>query len=244
MKTCTEIRNRCYLLLDEALEAPERAEVEAHLSECAECSAYFAHERTFLSWITESGQAKAPDELRVRIEDILETGDEAEPRRAEPSVVSSRRRRPRWVVAAAPLAAAAVLVVLLVRPGADRGGAAFAAGFAADHEIHAIDRPSASPFTADFGDAPSAPRLARGQVRGLSRCVVDGNPYAHYVYSVNGDVVSVYIPVEGSSVPQPGRAAHLDATTVMTVEDGAAAAGAILVSDLSEEELAELWSGA
>lgn len=96
MRKCDDIKGRLTLYLDNELQGTERATVEAHLSECEACAAFFGRELKFLEAVRKSGPLhQASPELRDKVQQNL-----SEDRR-----VPERRR---WIVAAA-----AGLLVLL-----------------------------------------------------------------------------------------------------------------------------------
>jgi putative zinc finger protein len=66
--TCGEAQEFITALVDHELPEPERALLETHLNECAECRTVFAAERDLKQAFRESGaQLRAPDALRARI---------------------------------------------------------------------------------------------------------------------------------------------------------------------------------
>lgn len=105
MNKCEDIRGRLTLYLDHELQGSERAQVEAHLTDCEACAAIFARELNFLRAIRECGPFYISSaELREKIERLLvQPQISAGPTRVKTDV------RFRWV-----LAAAAVLLVLML----------------------------------------------------------------------------------------------------------------------------------
>ena len=237
MSDCARIRSRCHAFLDGELPAPEVAEVRAHLEGCDRCRTAFERERAFLDAVAEGGRETAPPGLRRRVEAVLESGGGI----AAPA-------GPGWRAWGLLAAAAAVALLLVARPwgGADGPGPPpEAVAFAADHAAHAEHRPSAAPFPP--GASP-APPLAAGEVRGISRCVIEGRAYAHFTYRAGGATVSVFVPLDGAGPPEairPETAAEAGGALVAVV--AVAPAGdrpaAVLVSEgMAEPALRRLWN--
>lgn len=227
--------------LDGELDAAEDALVASHLERCPACARAFESGRAFLEGVALAGNEEAPAGLRERVESILDSGA-ASDRPASAGARPAAWRRA-WKVAL-PLAAA-VAALLLFRPGAGPGpdGAWAARGFAADHAAHAVALPSERPFEAGEERPAGPPRLEDGRLVGLSRCIVEGRVYAHYVFDVGGATVSTFVPVRGAIPGETGARESVDGTTVVTVEAGAG--GVVLVSEEhSPEALAELVPGA
>ncbi|HUP01038.1 MAG TPA: zf-HC2 domain-containing protein [Gemmatimonadota bacterium] len=225
MSECREIRGRCYPYLDGELDDSRAAEVEAHLAGCESCEGFYAGKRRLLQKIVAAGRQPAPAALRERVGSLLEIERTVD------------RRSWTWRRALVPLAAAAALALLLAQPWGGSPTAARAAGFASDHAHHAVSDPDIHPFATA---APAPPGIAGGRLVGLSECVVDGRSYAHYVYTVQGGLVSVYLPVESGPLPAPGPET-VGSQTVLSVAATEGSPAAVLVSeDLSAGEMAAL----
>lgn len=237
MNDCERIRARADAYLDGELEPAAREAVAAHLAGCPACAGYVRAERAFLERVASALEERAPDELRRRIEAILREEERAPVRPRRP------RLRARWAMLL-PLAAAVAAVLFVTRPWAgDRGAALAATDIAADHEHHAATAPSHRPFGPGDETPPPPPAIEGARVTGLSRCVVDGRAWAHYVLAVPGGLVSVFLPLSGEAPLPAGRAFHAHGATVVGVAPGPSApGGAVLVSDdLSAGRLLELW---
>ena len=108
LKNCDDIRGRLTLYLDGELQGEERANIEAHLSECESCAAIFARELSFLNTVRESRPLHiASADLRAKVEKIL-SERVATPEPNRPRALRSGSRFS-WIVAAA-----AVLLVMLL----------------------------------------------------------------------------------------------------------------------------------
>jgi len=237
MKTCSQIQGDVWAYLDGALDGETR--VRAHLRECPACERRVEAARAFLGAIAEAGRETAPDSLRARVTTILRSAESrvAGPAPAEKSSVLRR-------IAAPLLAAAAVAALLLVTTpwGGETGTGVMtlAEGFAEDHGAHAEQWPSLYPV--DFG-APDPPALSGSELTGSSRCVIEGEPYAHYTYVLNGEHVSVYLPFDGHAPAEARTAATVDGIRVVGVGDGPEGPRAVLVSeDVDERTLTSLWN--
>lgn len=71
---CREVLERAYLFLDEeVLSEQERAQIRAHLDECAPCFEYVGLHREFV-FVTARlrGKTECPERLRSRIKDLLD----------------------------------------------------------------------------------------------------------------------------------------------------------------------------
>lgn len=107
MRECDDIRGRLTLYLDNELQGDERATVEAHLSECEDCAAFFARELNFLDALRKSGPLHvASPELRDKVRQILSEGRRAPATKPVQPRVPGRRQ---WIFATA----AGLLVLLL-----------------------------------------------------------------------------------------------------------------------------------
>jgi mycothiol system anti-sigma-R factor len=240
---CSDVRSRIWAYLDDELAADQAASVRGHLNACPDCRAVVAGERGFLERVARAGEEQAPAHLKSRVAAILDSAAEPAPERVIPIATRSTA----WWPAVAVAAAAVVAIVLLALPRERPGDATpgLASAFLGDHAGHSLVLPSAQPFEPGGPEPPAPPRLAGVDLRGLSRCVVDGRAYAHYTYAVDGALVSVFVPLEaGAPLPPPGQV-RLDggAALALTAADGQPAA--ILVSeDLDPRALASLLSGA
>ena len=109
MKKCNDIRGRLTLYLDQELQGVERANVEAHLTECESCAAALAKELNFINAVRESGPLYiASPALREKIERRLsQSQDTAGVTQTHVAVRTDVHFR--WVAAAA-----AVLLVLFL----------------------------------------------------------------------------------------------------------------------------------
>lgn len=237
MKTCFETQDDVWAYLDGAL--ADETRVRAHIRECAACERRVEAAREFLAAIAEAGRETAPDSLRARVTTILRSAEarKGDPAPAEKSSVVRRMAVPL-------LAAAAVAALLLVTtPRGDEPGmrvTTLAEGFAEDHGAHAEQWPSLYPV--DFG-APDPPALPGSELTGSSRCVIEGEPYAHYTYVLNGEHVSVYLPFDGHAPAAARTAATVQGVRVVGVADGPEGPGAVLVSeDIDERDLIALWN--
>jgi len=233
MKNCSEIRGLCYPYLDGELTADQAGLVEVHLAQCEACAERFGDEDTFLELVAEAGQETAPAEFRVRMEALF--GAE------EQTVEVHRLRRPMFKQLAAPLAAAAVLLLLVLQPG-DQVSPVLAEGFVADHVRHAAIWPSIEPFPAN-AEVPRAPTVTQGRVEGLSRCTIDGRAYAHYVYEIDGETMSAYLPLDALPPPSIGTAS-IGRVSIVTLDAQLNTPAVVLASgDMSSDELTQIWSG-
>ncbi|MCK5440134.1 MAG: zf-HC2 domain-containing protein [Gemmatimonadetes bacterium] len=233
MKNCSEIRSLCYPYLDGELAADQAELVEVHLAQCVACADRFSDEERFLELVAEAGPETAPAEFRARMEALF--GAE------EQTVEVHRLRRPVLKRLAAPLAAAAVLLLLVLQPG-DQVSPLLAEGFVADHVRHASLWPSINPFPAN-AEVPRAPAVTHGHVEGLSRCTVDGRAYAHYVYQIDGQTMSAFLPLDASSPPSIGTAS-IGRVSIVAVDAQSGGPAAVLASgDMSADELTQVWSG-
>jgi mycothiol system anti-sigma-R factor len=233
VKDCSEIRGLCYPYLDGELTADQAELVEVHLAQCDACADRFGDEERFLELVAEAGPETAPTEFRARMEALF--GAE------EQTVEVHRLRRPALKRLAAPLAAAAVLLLLVLRPG-DQVSPVLAEGFVADHVRHASLWPSINPVPAN-AEVPRAPTVTEGRVQGLSRCTVDGRAYAHYVYEIDGQTMSAYLPLDASPLPAIGTAS-IGRVSIVTIDARSNGPAAVLASaDMSADELTQIWSG-
>src|SRR4030095_15116040 len=74
MNTCEQMWPRIVLWLDGELQGDEVSLVESHCESCAQCRERVATERRYLETVKSAGQHyRAPDELRARVEAILQT---------------------------------------------------------------------------------------------------------------------------------------------------------------------------
>ena len=239
---CGDVRSRIWAYLDDELAADQSASVRGHLDTCPDCRAVVAGERGFLERVARAGEEQAPAHLKSRVAAILDSAVEPAPERAVPIA----RRSTAWWPAVAVAAAAVVAIVLLAlprdRPGDAASGPAYA--FLGDHAGHSLVLPSAYPFEPSGPEPPAPPRLAGVELRGLSRCVVDGRAYAHYTYAVDGALVSAFVPLE-ADVPLPPGPLRLGGAAVLTLAAADGQPAAVLVSeDLDPRALAGLLSGA
>ena len=71
---CREVLERAYLFLDgEILTPAERAEIEAHLEECAPCFEYYGLESHVSHLVVRlRGATPCPEALKTRIAGLLE----------------------------------------------------------------------------------------------------------------------------------------------------------------------------
>lgn len=230
---CIDVHRFCYAYLDGELPAERRASVEAHLAQCEGCAERFAGERLFLDLVAQSAHETAPASLRGRIRTIV-----GEAERSDSPVQSIGGSG--WIQRfAAPLAAAAVVAIVVLQSG-ERPGMTPVDQFAADHLRHAAVWPDVNPFPAEAEvEAPEAPVIEAGHVEGLSRCLIEGRAYAHYVYDVGGEKLSVYLPIDASS-PPPLDAA-VGRVSILTTDGGPHPA--VLVSnELSADEMTAAWA--
>ena len=232
MERCEDILELCYPYLDSELSEPEVERVAAHLGVCPACAARFEAERAMLDLVASAGHEEASASLRERVRGILAGARDEEPAGA----IDSRRR---WIERlVVPVAAAAVLALVVLQPG--RHSAPIADGFASDHVQHALVWPSINPFPAE-APVPDPPELAGSEVEGLSRCVIDGRTYAHYIYDVDGRRVSAYLPLD--AMPPPPIGTSIGTVTILSVGERDGLPGAVLASgDLSRGDLARVWS--
>lgn len=235
MTRCEEILPLLYPWLDDELGAERAALVAAHLEACPECSGRAAAERRFLERVREAGREAAPADLRTRVETILSGGEASRDR--DPAVVPIRPGWRRWLV---PAMAAAAVLLLVLRPWGGAPPVARAASFAADFDAHAATAPSGNPFPAG-ARVPVPPELPGARLAGLSECLIEGTSYAHYTYRVGDRLVSVFLPVEDSLLPEPGVADERG-TSVLSVAAAGDAPPAVLVSaDMEPDQLRALW---
>lgn len=229
---CFEIRRLCYAYLDGELPGERRASVETHLAQCEGCAERFAGERLFLDLVARSADETAPASLRERVRGIVDgTWREDTPVR---SIGGGG-----WVQRfAAPLAAAAVVAVVVLQSGERPGLTTAVDQFAADHVRHAAVWPDVAPFPADT-DVPDAPVIEGGDLEGRSRCLIEGRVYAHYVYDVGGEKMSVYLPTDAS--PPPTLDASVGRVSIVATEGGAHPA--VLVSNqMSADQMSAVWT--
>ena len=113
MRKCDDIRGRLTLYLDNELQGDERATVEAHLSECEACAAFFARELSFLDAVRKTGPLNvASPELRDKVRQILDEGRPV-PAAEQIPPVGPRRSSFTWAVAIAAGLLVLVLPVLV-----------------------------------------------------------------------------------------------------------------------------------
>jgi len=242
MRTCSEIQGDVWAYLDGALE--DETPVRAHARECEACARRVEAARAFLEAIAEAGRETAPESLRARVTTILRSAETGTAGPAEVEQGSAERGSVVRRIAAPLLAAAAVAALLLVTTpwGGETGTGVMtlAEGFAEDHGAHAEQWPSLYPV--DFG-APDPPALSGSELTGSSRCVIEGEPYAHYTYVLNGEHVSVYLPFDGHAPAEARAAATVEGIRVVGVGDGPEGPRAVLVSeDIDEQDLIDLWN--
>lgn len=248
MMNCSQVQDLRFAFLDGEIDPAVQAGVESHLRECPDCADRYAAERAFLDRIAGAGRESAPPGLRDRIERMLaeaETGEFADRpgETGEASVVPLHSRRRLWTLVV-PLAAAVIAFVLIARPGGDRTAAFAAEGFAADHAHHAASEPSIAPFRPG-AEVPSVPEVGEGRLAGLSRCVIDGRAYAHYVLAVGESRVSVYLPLDAPMSLDRDVAVAREGATVLAVDEELGPGGGVLVSEtLTAEDLGALLSDA
>lgn len=270
MKSCEQIRARSWAHLDGEVDPAEAAEVSSHLERCPECARAFEARRAFLETVALARAETAPPGLRSRVESILDpaigpadraagdrepgdhdpadhTAGDLDVTDRETAAAAAAAGRGSWVPGrwiALPIAAV-LAALLLFRPWAGPSPEVVLAarGFVADHAAHALDQPAARPFLIGEEPPPDPPALAAGRALGLSRCVVEGRVYAHYVYAVDGATVSAFVPVRGALPGEADGGLAIDGHGVVTArtrDDGV-----VLVSgELSTESLSELSPGA
>lgn len=240
---CRDVRSRIWAFLDGELSADQAASVRGHLDACPDCRAVMGGERVFLERVAGAGEEEAPPQLRSRVAAILDSAVEAAPER----VVPIARRRAAWWPAVAVAAAAVVALVVLALPRERPGDAAagLAGAFLRDHAEHSLTLPSAHPFEPPGPEPPAPPRLAGVELRGLSRCVVEGRDYAHYTYAVDGALVSVFVPLEADASLLPPGPVRLGEAAVLALAPADGQPAAVVVSeDLDSGALAGLLLGA
>ncbi len=232
-----------YPYLDAELGVDRVARVEEHLEACPECQRLAAVEGRFLARVAEACRETAPASVRSQVEQTLAKEGSGMPGE-EPGVdAATPIQSTRWRRVFVPVAAAAVLaLVVLLRPWSGSPPAARAAGFAADHDAHAVAAPSENPFPAGT-PVPPPPTLPGARLTGLSECVVDGVSYAHYTFAIGDGYVSVFLPPEDAPLPALGEV-HEGSLAVVAVDSAGSAPRAVLVSDeLDADDLRAIWAG-
>jgi mycothiol system anti-sigma-R factor len=108
MSLCKSIDTLSMAYLDDELAAEERHELEAHLTECAQCKGHVDQERADRSIVRKAlAVGPAPDMLRARIGKALDAEDRAEQK-------AQRRRWYQYVLPGSAMVAAAAAIALFV----------------------------------------------------------------------------------------------------------------------------------
>src|SRR4030095_13572461 len=97
MNTCEQRGPRIVLWLDGERQGDEVSLVESHCESCAQCRERVATERRYLETVKSAGQHyRGPDELRARVEAILQTRGSQPPVNVLAHVGHSIRSTPAW----------------------------------------------------------------------------------------------------------------------------------------------------
>lgn len=114
MTVCKTIDTLSMAYLDDELAGEERHELEAHLTECAQCRGHVEQERSDRSLVRKSlAVGPAPDMLRARLMKALDAEDRAEQK-------ATRRRWSSYVLPGSAMLAAAAAIAVFV--GVQNGG--------------------------------------------------------------------------------------------------------------------------
>lgn len=71
--SCPLTRERLYAFVDSSLSSDLDTEVREHLAICEDCRRVVEHQRTFLGRLRRLQVPPAPESLRERVRDLLET---------------------------------------------------------------------------------------------------------------------------------------------------------------------------
>jgi mycothiol system anti-sigma-R factor len=116
MTVCKTIDTLSMAYLDDELADEERHELEAHLTECAQCRGHVEQERGDRSLVRKSlAVGPAPDMLKMRVMKALDVEDRAEQK-------AQRRRWSSYLLPGSAMVAAAAAIALFV--GVQNGGKA------------------------------------------------------------------------------------------------------------------------
>lgn len=185
MKECHDIEPLLTPYVDGEIDAPEVADVRAHLARCGPCRAAEEAERRARVWVRENAaslRGTAPSVLATKCRQLC----------------SSPQARSRWFVPAAVAASVAVLLggsMVLLLSNERR---ALAAELSADHQRCFASSSSAVPSTAfAVGDrtveVPAGDTALGLELTGVRACRIRRVLMAHALYRCQGRPVSLYV---------------------------------------------------
>lgn len=70
--TCEEVVQRLFPYIDKELDDRAKAEVEHHLETCRGCYTRAEFEKKLKAKVAETGEARAPDQLRKRLKGLID----------------------------------------------------------------------------------------------------------------------------------------------------------------------------
>ena len=69
--TCDEVLLKLHAYLDQEVDAPTEADIDAHLHECRECFSRAEFEKALKRKIATAGEITPPDDTRGRLEALI-----------------------------------------------------------------------------------------------------------------------------------------------------------------------------
>ena len=69
--SCEEVMSKLYAYLDNEIDAPAEADIDAHLHKCRECYSRAEFEKALRKKVTAAGEVTVPDETRGRMESLI-----------------------------------------------------------------------------------------------------------------------------------------------------------------------------